>query len=353
VNAHADETTAGAPLAAGPPPTVRSGVVWDARWRGRHGIGRHAEAISQRLPGGIEQLTGRGDPASPFDPLRLSVALARRRPNIFVSPGYNSALRSDCHQLLTVHDLIHLHDPAESSRLKRAYYQALVGPAIRRTKMVLTVSHHSAVAISEWAQIPLDWVKVVGNGTSIGQASGGDLADADRHRGRAGRYLLYVGNDKPHKNLPLLFDALRHIDRSVRVVLVGPSPRLCERVGLSRALSERLIFRPTVTDAELRDLYLNASCLVLPSREEGFGLPALEAMALGVRTVYCCEAVHEIVGDLGFRTSADEPESFAAAVNQSIHMDQVDRSVLVARSLLFGWDAVADRVVQAIAGISA
>jgi len=348
VNARADSATASTRVGRATPTSAQRDIVWDARWRGRHGIGRHADEISRRLPMNVEQLAGKGNPASPLDPLRLSTTLARSRPGVFVSPGYNTALWATCPQLITIHDLIHLHDATESSRLKRAYYQTLVGPAIRRTGMVLTVSHRTAGVISEWAQVPLDRVKIVGNGTSIGQASDADFAAADRHRSLVGRYLLYVGNDKSHKNLALLYNALGYIDPSIRLVLVGPSPRAWGDLGTSAIPTDRVVFRPSVTDTELRDLYLKASCLVLPSTDEGFGLPALEAMAVGVRTVYCCDAVQEVVGDLGFRTPADDPRSFAAAVGQCLDADLSDRGDLVARSLLFGWDEVADRVLQAI-----
>ncbi len=327
--------------------SVKPDVVWDGRWRGRHGIGRHADEISRRLPGAVKQLAG-SNPAAPLDPLRLTALLAQLRPRIFVSPGYNAALRSSCRQLVTVHDLIHLNDASESSRLKRAYYSTVVAPAIRQTGIVLTVSHYTASAISNWANIPVDRVKVVGNGTSIARASNADLGAAARHRDEFGHYMLYVGNSRPHKNLALLFDALGFIDPAIRLILVGPSRQVVERFGSHRIPDSRVDFLHGVGDQELRKLYLNASCLVLPSTEEGFGLPALEAMALGIPTAYCCDAVQEVVGDLGFRAPSDDPRSFALAVDACLGATLVDRQALVARSMLFEWERTANQVMEAI-----
>jgi glycosyltransferase involved in cell wall biosynthesis len=293
------------------------------------------------------QLAG-SNPASPLDPLRLTALLARLRPRIFVSPGYNAALRSSCRQLVTVHDLIHLNDVSESSRLKRAYYNTVVAPAIRRAGLVLTVSHYTASAISTWANIPLGRVKVVGNGTSLTRASNADLADAARHREEFGQYLLYVGNSRPHKNLGLLLDALSFVDPAIRLVLVGPSRQVVERFTRDPIPDARVRFLQGVDDRELRSLYVNASCLVLPSTEEGFGLPALEAMALGIPTAYCCDAVQEVVGDLGFRSPSDDPQSFARAVDACLGATHGDREALVARSTLFEWDRTANQVLEAI-----
>jgi glycosyltransferase involved in cell wall biosynthesis len=295
-------------------------------------------------------LSGGTSPASPLDPLRLGGTLAHRRPDVYVSPGYNAAIMTGCRQLITVHDLIHLRDASESSRAKAAYYRFVVAPAIKRTGSVLTVSHHTASALSEWADISLDHVKVVGNGTSIIRASEADLAEAEGHR-RAGPYVLYVGNDKPHKNLGLLLKAMSYLDPQVSLVLVGPS---AARVGqLAPALlgSERVRLLASVGENELRTLYVNASCLALPSTDEGFGLPALEAMALGVRTAYCCDAVGEVVADLGRRAPAEDPRAFAAAMSSCLDVDMAGRQELITRSLLFDWNTTTSRVLRAIEGI--
>jgi glycosyltransferase involved in cell wall biosynthesis len=213
---------------------------------------------------------------------------------------------------------------------------------------VITVSHYTASAISKWADIPLDCVKVVGNGSSMTRASDAELGEAARHRDEFGHYMLYVGNSRPHKNLELLLDALSFIDPTIRLVLVGPSRQVVGRLVGHPISDDRVQFLHRVNDQELRRLYLNASCLVLSSTEEGFGLPALEAMALGIPTAYCCDAVQEVVGDLGFRSPSDDPRSFALAVDACLGATLVDRHALVSRSMLFEWDRTANQVMEAI-----
>jgi hypothetical protein len=71
-------------------------------------------------------------------------------------------------------------------------------------------------------------------------------------------------------------------------------------------------------------------------------------MALGIPTAYCCDAVQEVVGDLGFRSPSDDPRSFALAVDACLGATLVDRHALVSRSMLFEWDRTANQVMEAI-----
>ena len=104
-----------------------------------------------------------------------------------------------------------------------------------------------------------------------------------------------------------------------------------------------------ISEAELRELYLRASCVALPSTYEGFGLVALEGMAVGTPTAYTCDAVHEVVGKLGFRSgSTTDGEAYAAALTQAMSTDSSIRHNLVARAITFSWDDVAKLVEQQI-----
>ncbi|MCX6794208.1 MAG: glycosyltransferase family 1 protein [Candidatus Gottesmanbacteria bacterium] len=100
------------------------------------------------------------------------------------------------------------------------------------------------------------------------------------------KYFLYVGNAYPHKNIELL---LRAADAAgVRVVFVGKGDFFYKRLGIQPK---------TVTDAELWNLYQNAQAFVFPSFMEGFGLPALEALANNCPVIASDIPVfHEILG---------------------------------------------------------
>ncbi len=328
-------------------------IVWDGRWVGRNGIARHAQEVARRFEGSYEVLRpGHVSPTSPLDPLYLKVVLGLGPGDLFVSPGFNASLSRHHNQLITVHDLIHLHVDAESSHSKRLYYQRIVLPAIRSAQRVLTVSQFSRNELIEWTGLPRDAVVVVGNGCSLTPATPAEL-----HRGAATnrKTILFVGNSKPHKNLSLLIAALRHMNHEVGVVTVGVPPERiaeeCEAYGVQR---DRVSSYQGISDAELRELYVTAACVALPSTYEGFGLAALEGMAVGTPTAYVCEAVGELVGSLGFRSaSPTDGEAYADALTEAMEQKPLLANQLLAHASTFSWGDVARKVESAIRGFDA
>lgn len=102
------------------------------------------------------------------------------------------------------------------------------------------------------------------------------------------KYFLYVGNAYLHKNLEMLLRAANRA--SVNLVFVGTEDYFYKKLHIKPE---------TVSDAELSNLYKNAEALVFPSRMEGFGLPALEALSYGCPVIASDIPVfHEILGDV-------------------------------------------------------
>jgi glycosyltransferase involved in cell wall biosynthesis len=95
------------------------------------------------------------------------------------------------------------------------------------------------------------------------------------------KYFLYVGNAYPHKNLDVLLHALSEVT-DAKLILVGKDDYFYKRLkqtDIVRLLKDKIIFKTDVSDSELKILYQNAQAFVFPSLMEGFGLPALEALA--------------------------------------------------------------------------
>ena len=199
----------------------------------------------------------------------------------------------------------------------------------------------------------------------------GPLPDKLAHLA-ASPYLLSMGSTKPHKDLPTLLRAFAHVaptQPDLRLLLVGAEPPgylgappgaapaappgVPPRVppGVPPEVRARVVFTGRVTDAELRTLYAGASAFVFPSRHEGFGLPPLEAMALGAPVV-CADAASlpEVVGDAALLFPPGDVATLAAALSRVLddpglreRLSQAGRE----RAAQFTWQRTAAATVAA------
>lgn len=321
-------------------------IVVDARWRGRHGIARFANEIVPRLEWRSMAARTPSSPTSPLDvvaPWRFSLSSS----DIVYSPGFNAGA-TRARQVLTLHDLIHLDEPAERSTAKSAYYDLVVKPVVKRAGVVLTVSRTSQDRIRQWlGETSRVDVVDVGNGCST------VFAELPRTAPPASGSFLYVGNLKPHKNVEVLFGALA-TRPDYRLTLVTGDRERADALAEQHGVAGRLVVRQGLTDRELASLYQAHDAVVLPSRLEGFGLPALEALAAGRRVGYSatCASVKEIVGDQGVAVQANRIDEWADAMDGLLAAGPSTIADSDRWQDRYRWDGVARRVTEALATLS-
>ena len=225
-----------------------------------------------------------------------------------------------CPLVATVHDLIPLRFPAAVSRRFRWLFRGLIGRTIRAARRVITVSEFTRREILERYPGAAGKVVAIPNGVDPAFSAAGDPEADRRVRERHGisrRYLLFVGVFEPRKNVPLLVDAfeiLRHTRpeaADLQLALAGGSgwrgDAIAEGVR-SRGLEPAVRLLGYVPDADLPALYRGATLAVVPSQYEGFGLPAIEAMACGAPVLASdAAALPETVGDAGELFTAGDP----------------------------------------------
>lgn len=180
-----------------------------------------------------------------------------------------------------------------------------------------------------------------------------DVTDEDRRRVRdryrlRGPFVLWVGTIEPRKNLPTLLDAFARIQPTdADLVLVGPvgwHEQLAGHLGGIAAKVRQLGFVP---DEDLAALYADADLFCFPSIREGFGLPALEAMAQGAPVVASSgTAVAEVIGGGGVTVDATDTQGWADAI-AALLGDTAERERLaaaaLARSEEFTWERCAEQ----------
>ena len=164
------------------------------------------------------------------------------------------------------------------------------------------------------------------------------------------KYILFVGTLEPRKNLIRLlqaWDEIRVDFSEVWLIIVGVSGNVFKPIQLSREM-EQVRFLGYVEDETLAGLYANATVLVLPSQDEGFGLPALEAMASGTPVIVSDGgALPEIVGDAALIFCLSNAAGLSNSLQECLSNADL-RSKLkekgLARAKQFSWQTSAELV---------
>ena len=267
--------------------------------------------------------------------------------------------------IVTVHDVIADHHPElvfPNSRLK-TFWKLKQNMAIRQAHLILTVSEYSKREIIEYFKLPESKVRVISEAArsvfSVLQPGSEMYQTLFRFGLKTDEdFLLYVGGISPHKNLNTLVDAFYLIVSdanfsSVKLVLVGDYkddsffsayPSLKEQVD-RLGLSDKVIFTGYIEDLELAHLYNSTSMVVLPSLEEGFGLPAVEAMACGAPVAASNRgSLPEVLGKAGRFFDPTDTENMAETLRQVLGdhaLRKEMRQTGLARAKDFLWNKAA------------
>jgi glycosyltransferase involved in cell wall biosynthesis len=284
-------------------------LVFDDRWIADHGIGRVAREWL-RLGSGWRSLGAGPSPASPTDPFWLAARL-RDTELPFFSPGYNAPIASRQPFFVTVHDLCYIDAARHTGALRRLYYGTVVRRRCDAAHGVFTVSAFSRQRlIDAWGLDPRR-VHVATPGVSDAFVPAGPVARFERP------YLLVVGNASPHKNEA----------RTVAAFMASGLPRTHDLVltGAARPVSSAPLdacvrFTGRVDDGVLAALYRGADALVFASLYEGFGLPAVEAMACGTPVV-CSRTtgLGEVAGDAALLVDPESTADLTRALERIVH----------------------------------
>jgi len=241
------------------------------------------------------------------DLLRMGRTVAGYQLDVFFFPSVYTffPLLRPVRAVVGIHDVIAEHHPKTvfGRRRSRLFWRLKLWLALRQAHLVLTVSDHARNGILEQFRLAPKNVRVIHEAPDpifrplpYPRDPAALLPACSLPRGC--RYLLYVGGLSPHKNLHLLIEAYRRLVaeaefNDLRLLLVGDyagdvfySAYGDLRAAVARhGLEGRVCFTGFVPDEVLVDLYNRAEVLVLPSLEEGFGLPALEAAACGTPVI--------------------------------------------------------------------
>ncbi len=260
------------------------------------GMRAYAEEMAARLPRVAPDLAFvtlvRTSALDRREQIDLPARLRRERPRLVHFLSVYAPLVGPRPYVITIHDLIHLRFPAYFKRFVGPYYRTVVRTVCARAARVITDDERTVADLERFLGVPARKVRVVPLG----------IDDAFFHPGEAARaprpYFIYAGNRRPHKNLSALFRAWQALppELEVDLALTGDDGELgAERPERASGVVR---FLGDVSSAELARLYRGAAALVYPSLCEGFGLPMLEAAAVGTPVIASSEAVPAVLRPL-------------------------------------------------------
>jgi glycosyltransferase involved in cell wall biosynthesis len=266
-----------------------------------------------------------------------------------------------CPAVLTIHDLTFLRFPDRFRTERQRYLAVLTRLSAKRAQRITTDSANTRNDVAELFDVPAERIEVVypGLDEAFHPVPEAELADFRQRKDLPEEFILYVGTLEPRKNVSSLIRAYAQLDPDCPLLIAGGRGwmyedmfREVERLGLE----ERVIFTGYVPPDELTLWYAAATVFVYPSLYEGFGLPALEAMACGTPVIVSnASSLPEVVRDAGIQVDpyrTDELAEALAEVLRSKAKHEQMRAAGLEQAASFTWEKAASQLARIYRSVS-
>ena len=226
--------------------------------------------------------------------------------------------KSGIKSVVTIHDLIFMRYPKYYTWLDAKLYTWKFRQTIREADHIIAISECTKRDIMELGGVSEDRISVVYQSFAPRFSPlASHLSPLTSH---LSPYILSVGTIEERKNALLTVKALHYLPENLSLLLVGRPTDYAKRVRKyadHHGLGRRVIIRHDVSNEELPSLYAGAEAFVYPSRYEGFGIPIIEAIAMGLPVVAATgSCLEEAGGPHSLYVSPDDAEGLAAAIRQ-------------------------------------
>ena len=225
--------------------------------------------------------------------------------------------------VVTIHDLIFMRHPEYYNKVDVKIYTKKFYQTLREADRIVAISECTRRDICELGEIDPSRVDLIYQSCAprfTEEPDAKKMWQVREHYELPDRYVLCVGSIEQRKNALLAVQALHYLTDDVSLVIVGRETSYADEVReyiLAHRLSHRVLMLHGVPDDDLPSLYRMADAFVYPSRYEGFGIPIIEAIRMGLPVVACTgSCLEEAGGPDSLYVSPDDAEALAHALKQ-------------------------------------
>lgn len=292
--------------------------------------------------------------------IQLPNLLNNIKPDLVHFPHFNVPINYSGKYVVTIHDLIHQHFKMKRAtthgaliyQIKQLGYNKVFKTSLQKSSKILVPSEYvKNLLIQEWG---VDNGKILVTPEAVDDSLLSLIKNSSHKKIIEQPYIFYLGNAHPHKNIEGLIKVFLKLQErypSLHLVLSGGDHYFWKKIksGINSS-STNIIFTNYVTDEQIINLYKNAECFVLPSYEEGFGIPILEAMACSCPVVSSnAGSLPEVGGDAVIYFNPEDLSDMAEKIAQVLD-DQKLRKNLIAKGLQrykkFSWKKMAQQTLE-------
>jgi len=242
-----------------------------------------------------------------WDQVLLPLNIAKEKIDVFLTPYFKAPLFLPSKMVIIINDLIPLFFPEDHRLLRRFYFKFMSATTARRATRIMTISEHSRGDIVKFLRLPAGKIMVVHLGVEeIFRSLDIRKEEIRRKYSLPQKFILYVGNLSPHKNVRSLIRSYASLPVGLRenyklVLGALKSDKYFSNIDKAireMKLTQDVLFTGFIEHKDLPSVYCMSSVFAFPSFYEGFGLPPLEAMACGCPVVSSnTSSMPEVLGD--------------------------------------------------------
>lgn len=298
--------------------------------------------------------------------VKLLGLLKELKPDLIHFPHFNVPLLYGGKFIVTIHDLIHQHFRTNRVttlnpllyRIKQFGYKKIFNNAVKKSEKILVPSNFVKDLLDREWEVDKDKIIVTYEAVDdnifkiVNKTTKGKSDKVMEKFNIKYPYIFYVGNAHPHKNVEGLiktFFRLRKEYSRLKLVLAGNDHYFWQRIR-KEFKHKDIIYMGLISDEELVALYKNAECFVMPSLEEGFGIPLLEAMACGCSVVSSNKgSLSEVGGDAAIYFDPGDKEDMGKKMDMVLKSEKKRKELIekgIKRCRQFSWKKLAEQTLE-------